>query len=124
MNDNFYESEQILDLSKAQDRGSKKWVAMMLPEHVALLREYSKEIKREPKPDLDEWDYDAIHHTLDIAIKSKADTKVKMWRDGAFIYNRGIVESIDLRSRVMELEDPFSLLQLKLDEIVDVTIMD
>ena len=40
------------------------------------------------------------------------------------IYNRGIVESVDLRRRVIELEDPFSLLQLKLDEIVDVTIMD
>lgn len=53
-----------LDLSKLQDRGNKKWVAMMLPEHVALLREYGKDIKREPKPDLDEWDYDAINHTL------------------------------------------------------------
>ncbi|SDN16100.1 YolD-like protein [Psychrobacillus sp. OK028] len=122
MNDEFY--EPVFDLSKLQDRGNKKWVAMMLPEHVALLREYSKEIKREPRPDLNEWDYDAINHTLDEAIKSKADTKVKLWRDGTFIYKRGIVESVDLRRRVIELEDPFSLLQLKLDEIVDVTIMD
>lgn len=122
MNDEFY--EPVFDLSKLQDRGNKKWVAMMLPEHVSLLREYGKEIKREPIPELDEWDYDAIQHTLDTAIKSKADTKVKLWRDGAFFYNRGIVESVDLRRRVIELEDPFSLLQLKLDEIVDVTIMD
>ena len=122
MNDEFY--EPVFDLSKLQDRGNKKWVAMMLPEHVALLREYDKEIKREPKPDLDEWDYDAINHTLDMAIKSKADTKVKLWRDGAIIYKRGMIESVDLRRRVIELEDPFSLLQLKLDEIVDVTIMD
>lgn len=122
MNDEFY--EPVFDLSKLQDRGNKKWVAMMLPEHVSLLREYGKEIKREPNPELDEWDYDAIQHTLDTAIKSKADTKVKLWRDGAFFYNRGIVESVDLRRRVIELEDPFSLLQLKLDEIVDVTIMD
>lgn len=122
MNDEFY--EPVFDLSKLQDRGNKKWVAMMLPEHVSLLREYGKEIKSEPIPELDEWDYDAIQHTLDTAIKSKADTKVKLWRDGAFFYNRGIVESVDLRRRVIELEDPFSLLQLKLDEIVDVTIMD
>ncbi|MEK5206684.1 YolD-like family protein [Psychrobacillus sp. FSL H8-0510] len=122
MNDEFY--EPVFDLSKVQDRGNKKWVAMMLPEHVFLLREYGKEIKREPIPELDEWDYDAIQHTLDMAIKSKADTKVKLWRDGAFFYNRGIVESVDLRRRVIELEDPFSLLQLKLDEIVDVTIID
>lgn len=122
MNDEFY--EPVFDLSKLKDRGNKKWVAMMLTEHVSLLREYGKEIKREPRPDLDEWDYDAIQHTLDMAIKTKADTKVKLWRDGAFIYKRGIVESVDLKRRVIELEDPFSLLQLKLDEIVDVTIMD
>ncbi|WP_277585826.1 YolD-like family protein [Psychrobacillus antarcticus] len=122
MNDEFY--EPVFDLSKLQDRGNKKWVAMMLTEHVSMLREYGKEIKREPRPDLDEWDYDEINNTLDMAIKSKADTKVKLWRDGAFIYNRGIVESVDLRRRVIELEDPFTLLQLKLDEIVDVTIMD
>lgn len=124
MNDEFYEPEQVFDLSKLQDRGSKKWVAMMLPEHVALLREYSLEIKREPKPDLDEWDYDAIQHTLDAAYIRKSDTKIIMWRDGQFIYNRGTIESIDLTRRTLELQDPFYLYSLKLDEIVDVTIMD
>ncbi|WP_422195030.1 YolD-like family protein, partial [Psychrobacillus psychrotolerans] len=37
----------------------------MLTEHVAMLKEYNQEIKKEPKPELDEWDYDAIQHTLD-----------------------------------------------------------
>lgn len=124
MREEFYEPEQVFDLSKLQDRGSKKWVAMMLPEHVSLLREYGQEIKREPKPDLDEWDYDEIQHTLDMAIKSKADTKVKLWRDGAFIYNRGTIESVNLIKRTIELEDSFTLMSLNLDEIVHVTIMD
>ena len=124
MNEEFYEPVEAFDISKLKDRGNKKWVAMMLTEHVSLLRKYGEEIKREPKPDLDEWDYDAIQYTLETAIKSKADTKVKLWRDGAFIYKRGIVESVDLKRRVIELDDPFTFLQLKLDEIVDVTIMD
>jgi len=124
VNEEFYEPVEAFDISKLKDRGNKKWVAMMLTEHVSLLRKYGEEIKREPKPDLDEWDYDAIQYTLETAIKSKADTKVKLWRDGAFIYKRGIVESVDLKRRVIELDDPFTFLQLKLDEIVDVTIMD
>lgn len=99
MNHGFYEDEPIFDLSRLQDRGSKKWVAMMLPEHVALLRQYSEEIKREPKPELNEWDYDAIQHTLDAAIKSKADTKIKRWKNGEFIYNRGTVERGNLQKR-------------------------
>ena len=124
MSNGYYEDEPEFDLSKLQDRGMMKWQGMMLTEHVAMLKSYNHEIKMTPRPDLDEWDYDAINHTLDMAIKSKADTKVKLWRDGQFIYKRGIVENVDLRRRVIELEDPFSLLQLKLDEIVDVTIMD
>ena len=101
-----------------------KWQGMMLTEHVAMLKEYNQEIKKEPKPELDEWDYDAIQYTLDAAIKSKADTKIKRWKDGEFIYNRGTVESMNLQKREIELQDPFYLLSLKIDEIVDVTIMD
>ncbi|WP_427137202.1 YolD-like family protein [Psychrobacillus psychrodurans] len=107
-----------------RDRGMMKWQGMMLTEHVAMLKEYNQEIKKEPRPELDEWDYDAIQYTLDAAIISKADTKIKRWKNGEFIYNRGTVESVNLQKREIELQDPFYLLSLKLDEIVDVTIMD
>ncbi|MEK3955708.1 YolD-like family protein [Psychrobacillus sp. FSL K6-1464] len=106
------------------DRGMKKWQGMMLTEHVSMLKGFKQGLKREAKPQLDEWDYDAIQTILDIAIISKADTKVKMWRDGEFVYRRGIVEGVDLSRREIELQDPFYLLKLNLDEIVDVTIID
>lgn len=124
MNDEFYEPEQVFDFSKLQDRGSKKWVAMMLPEHVALLREYSKEIKREPKPDLDEWDLHAIEETIQIAIKRKSDVLLKVWRNGVIDQFGGTIESIDLNHRTLELDNPFGIKEYKLDDIVDVTIQD
>lgn len=106
-------------------RRNVKWkTSMMLPEHVKMLREHSVEIQKDPRPDLNEWDLEAIHDCLQLAMQSKADTKIKMWRDGQFIYNRGTIESIDLTLRTLELQDPFYLFSLKLDEIVDVTIMD
>lgn len=127
MSDNEYFHENFLKVyesAKYHDRGSKKWVAMMLPEHVKLLREYNVELKRDPRPDLNEWDLEAIHDCLQLAKQSKADAKIKLWMDGQFIYKRGIIESIDLQRRKLELDDPFSLLKLNLDEIVDITIMD
>ena len=127
MSDNEYFHANFLKVyesAKFHDRGSKKWVAMMLPEHVKLLREYNVELKRNPRPDLNEWDLEAIHDCLKLAMQSKADTKIKLWRDGQFIYKRGIIESIDIQRRKLELDDPFSLLQINLDEIVDITIMD
>ena len=65
-----------------------------------------------------------LEHCLQLAMQSKDDAKIKLWRDGQFIYKRGIIESIDIQRRKLQLDNPFSLLQLNLDEIVDVTIMD
>lgn len=37
-----------------KDRGNIKWTAMMLPEHVSLLREIKEELNQKQKPELDE----------------------------------------------------------------------
>jgi len=121
---NFEEDWNQLDLSHLQDRGSKKWVAMMLPEHVKMLREYGVEIKKEPRPDLDEFDYELIEEQIALAMKRNVEVKTKRWKDGEFIYNRGTIQWIDLRRRTIELEDPFRSFELPIDEIVDVTILE
>ncbi|MER2260855.1 MAG: YolD-like family protein [Psychrobacillus sp.] len=106
-------------------RRNIKWgTSMMLPEHVSLLREYYEEVKKEPRPVLTEYDYVLISETLEIAYNSKGDTKIKRWKNGQFVYNRGIIEEIDVKHREIKLQDPFYLIPIKLDEIVDITIMD
>lgn len=114
---NFEEDWNQLDLSHIQDRGSKKWVAMMLPE-------YAVEIKKEPRPDLNEFDYEAIQDQIELAMKRNVEIKIKRWKEGEFIYNRGTIQWIDLRNRTIELEDPFRSFELSIDEIVDVTILE
>lgn len=119
---NFKDESNQLDLSHLQDRGSKKWVAMMLPEHVKLLREYAVEIKKEPRPILDEFDYELIEEQIALAMKRNVEVKTKRWKDGEFIYNRGTIQWIDLARRTIELEDAFRSFELSIHEIVDVTI--
>ena len=121
---NFDEDWNNLDLSRLLDRGSKKWVAMMLPEHVKMLREYGEEIKKEPRPDLNEFDYEAIHDLIALAMQRNVEIKIKRWKEGEYINNRGTIQWIDLRKRTIELEDPFRSFELSLDEIVDVTILE
>lgn len=115
---------EVYDAAKYKDRGSKKWVAMMLTEHVGLLREYLGDQDKVARPQLEEWDYDAIQECLEMAMKMKSDTKVKLWKDGEFEYKRGTIEGVDLTRRTIELQDPFYLHQIYLGDIVDVTIMD
>ncbi|MEK3975054.1 MULTISPECIES: YolD-like family protein [unclassified Psychrobacillus] len=122
--DAFFEEAKKSKYNIDPRRNIKWGTSMMLPEHVALLRDYYEEVKREPKPELTEYDYVTLSENLNIAYTSKSDTKIKRWKNGQFVYNRGIIEEVDLKHRVIQLQDPFYLLSIKIDEIVDVTIMD
>ena len=44
-----------------RDRGRIKWVTMMLPEHVKLLREYNESLDKAEKPVLDEQKYEEFY---------------------------------------------------------------
>ncbi|WP_078553087.1 YolD-like family protein [Bacillus alkalicellulosilyticus] len=47
-----------------RDRGNIKWTAMMLPEHVELLRELKEEQTRKGKPELDEQKLMEMNDTI------------------------------------------------------------
>ncbi|QFF98907.1 YolD-like family protein [Psychrobacillus glaciei] len=113
-----------LDLLKVRDRGSKKWVAMMLPEHLKLVREYIDEQKKTPRPELNEWDLDIIQENIQIAMKRNVEVEIKTWKDGAFIFHIGKFIWVDLNRRKIEMEDVFKSFVLQLDDIVDVTVLD
>ncbi|WP_391116216.1 YolD-like family protein [Psychrobacillus sp. L3] len=121
LNDHF---DEKLDLSKVRDRGSKKWVAMMLPEHVNLIRQYNEASKKEPRPQLDEWDLEVIQELIGIAMKRNVDVEMKTWKDGEFFYRIGRITWVDLNKRIIEMEDTFQSFTLTLGEIVDVTIFE
>lgn len=113
-----------VDLSKIRDRKDKWGMAMMLPEHVKMLRDYNAEIKKVPRPDLNEFDYEAIQEQIEIAMKRDVEILIKRWKDSEFKYNQGKIQWIDLVKRKIELEDPFYSYELQLDEIVDVTVLE
>lgn len=121
--DNMMDNHQ-LDLSKVIDRGNKKWVAMMIPEHLKLIRNYNEEQKKIPRPQLNEWDLHAIEETINIAIKRKSDVTIKMWKEGEFILRGGIIQNVDLNDRTIEVDNPYGLHKYILDDIVDVTVLE
>lgn len=121
----FYEHfAEVYESAKLKHRDDKWGMSMMLPEHVVLLRNYYEDQKKVPCPELNEWDLEIIQSSLELALNSKADTKIKLWAAGEFFYKRGTIESVDLKRRTIELQDTFYLFSLKLDDIVDVTLMD
>lgn len=117
-------TDHQLDLSQVKDRGNKKWVAMMLPEHLKLISEYVDDQKKIPKPVLDEWDLDIIQENIQIAMKRNVDVEVKTWKNGEFNFQIGSISLVDLKRRTIEMEDVFKSNVIQLDDIVDVTVLE
>ena len=116
-------NNNTFDLSKVRDRGSKKWVAMMLPEHVQLLRQYNEDIKKISRPNLDEFDLLAIQEQIEIAMKRNVEIKFKIWKEGEVKYCTGKICWIDLNRKTIKAEDKMHSFQLNFDEIVDVNLL-
>src|SRR5690625_1809126 len=78
---------------KVQDSGTKKWVSLMLPEHVEMLKEVFVEYKE--KPTLDEQQMIEIDQTLKYALVEKADITMTYYKQGNFKKISGKLQQID-----------------------------
>lgn len=85
-----------------RDRGTIKWNAMMLPEHVKLLREWKAEDDYVKMPELDEWALQEMADQLQIAYRTGAYIELVYWRNGEVLKERGIVQSLRQNSIVFE----------------------
>jgi len=78
---------------KVQDRGTMKWVSLMLPEHVELLNEVFVEYKE--KPLLDEQKMNEIDQTLKYAVKHRALLEMTYFYSGEYRKITSRLEKID-----------------------------
>ncbi len=88
-----------------KDRGTKKWTAMMLPEHVKLLKDMEIDFNRVKKPNIDEQGWEQINETLHIAIEYNLPLIFTLWIDGFFEEIEGAVHFIDLINRKIHVVD-------------------
>lgn len=107
-----------------KDRGQIKWTALMLPEHVEMIREWYEKDKWVPKPELNEFDLQLIQEEMDIALKRQCSVIIHSWKAGVIYKNRGVIQGIDARSRMLVYGDQWEKHRLPLDEVVSIVIVD
>src|SRR5690625_2638339 len=78
---------------KVHDRGTMKWVSLMLPEHVEMLKGVF--IERKEKPILDEQKMTEIDHILKYALEHQTNVAMTYYDDGDYVTVRGKLEEID-----------------------------
>ncbi|GAB2555974.1 YolD-like family protein [Gracilibacillus alcaliphilus] len=100
------------------DRGNKKWSAMMLPEHVVELKKLKKEVSLQQKPSIDEQQFQEFNFRLALAQKDNLCVEVKYFHSGSIKIVKGYVDMINYVDQFMVIEG----IKLNPVEILDVII--
>ncbi len=99
-----------------RDRGSKKWVSLMLPEHVELLQEAI--LEKEDKPILDEQKMLEIDYTLKSALIEQLPIELIYFRHGKYKKVVSRLEKIDQWRGLIVLKSEEGS-RISLSDIVD-----
>lgn len=87
-----------------KDRGTIKWTAMMLPEHVKLLREWQDEDKYIARPEIDEWTLQQISEQIQYAYERKLPIQLTIWEETQLYKVHQYVKNIDINRQKLTLQ--------------------
>lgn len=105
------------------DRGSKKWVAMMLPEHVEMLNQLHDEQSHQSMPQLDEQKFIELSQKISDAVTDNLTVEVAYFKDYGVWTIIGRIEKIDTYTRTLTVHTIMNdTYKIKLDSIVDIEI--
>jgi len=105
---------------KVQDRGTIKWVSLMLPEHVELLKEVFVEYKE--KPSLDEQKMHEIDQALKYAVEHDVPLEMTYFYCGEYRKTTGHLQKIDQwRGYILLKNEDGS--KVSLTDIIDVKLL-
>lgn len=80
-----------MDIENYKDRGRKKWTAMMLPEHISMLKEMNIDYEKESKPILDEYQLQEINEKIGTTVEFHMPLIFELWIDGFDEVFRGVI---------------------------------
>ncbi|HLR52359.1 MAG TPA: YolD-like family protein [Candidatus Avamphibacillus sp.] len=104
------------------DRGTKKWTSLMLPEHVEALKQMFAEEERKEKPLLDEQKKMEIDLLLQVALNNDSTVEIKYYADYDYQSIKGKLLMIDALNGSLKIESD-TLEDIPLQDVIDVTIL-
>jgi hypothetical protein len=104
-----------------RDRGNIKWTAMMLPEHVKLLRDWKEEDRIQQKPELDEQKLEEMNEMIHWAMASNRTLSFVHFEDDEYKILIGNIHYADPIQHLLRIVDGFGdRHDLKLQDILDI----
>lgn len=101
------------------DRGTKKWTSLMLPEHIKILEDWWQADKKKVKPMIDEQLQIEFGSLLQLALKDDLPVAVTYYADFNFHTVKGKLTVIDASNRRVQVADK----EINMDDITEVTML-
>ena len=105
-----------------RDRGNIKWTAMKLSEHVAELQRWQNEDNYEKRPQLDDFDLQAIQSEIEVAKKRECAVHVKLWDKGKAVFYTGVIREVNVEAMWITVDSPFGRDRMPVSDIISVQI--
>ncbi|WP_405103017.1 YolD-like family protein [Oceanobacillus sp. FSL H7-0719] len=87
------------------DRGTKKWTSLMLPEHIEALKKLREEEGWKEKPIIDEHLIEEINLTMQLALKDDLTIEVEYFKDHDYHKIKGKLLGVDPLLNYVRFED-------------------
>src|SRR4051812_20989828 len=108
-----------------RDRGRIKWVSMMLPEHINLLRDWVKEDQYEEQKEMDEHQLEVMNATLSEAIEFDKFVTITHYRNRNYEIVIGKIHYWDEIAQKLHIVDHFEdVHRIPIATIADIRITD
>ncbi|MFJ8091108.1 YolD-like family protein [Lysinibacillus sp. NPDC095746] len=107
-----------------KDRGTKKWGAMMLPEHLVKIREWKQEQFYDKKRELIEWELEGIEQTIQRAFKLRKLVTLTLWQNHNLRDETGLVAGMDPYKKELQLETDISVKRISFNDIQGAKLVD
>ncbi|PAD67132.1 hypothetical protein CHH83_20605 [Bacillus sp. 7586-K] len=88
-----------------RDRGTKKWTAFMMPEHVKNLRDFDISLNKVEKPELDEGQLEEINSIICEAMEYNKEVVFTYYEKGDIKLYIGFVHYVDTIRNEVRLKD-------------------
>ncbi|MGY3717049.1 YolD-like family protein [Sutcliffiella cohnii] len=103
-----------------KDRGTIKWTAMMLPEHVKMIRNLAIEDEYVTKPELDEQQLELLNEKIGEAMEFGSEVTIHYFEDHEIKSIVGNIHYADPVKRRLHVVTGEEVVYLKLDGVINI----
>ncbi|MEK5071737.1 YolD-like family protein [Sporosarcina sp. FSL K6-1508] len=107
-----------------RDRGNIKWQGMMLTEHNVEIKHWLDMENYVERPELDDFDLQAIQYDIELAYKSRCVVSIKSWDKGKITLHSGKIKELNAQSMWITIDSPFGKDRMPVEDIIGVQCLE